>query len=57
MRTLGALGLIAALASCGAQSDPIRPTADVGVSIGTNGVSTSANVGATNGPVTVSVGC
>jgi len=56
MKTLGALGLIAALASCGAQSDPIRPTADVGVSIGANGVSTSANLGATNGPVSVSVG-
>lgn len=56
MRYLKCLGLIAVLASCGAQSDPLRPTANLGLSVGSDGVQPSAQIGATNGPVSVSVG-
>lgn len=56
MKYLMPLGLIAVLASCGAQSDPLRPTANFGLSIGSDGVQPSAQIGATNGPVSVSVG-
>ncbi|WP_438955532.1 hypothetical protein [Cognatiyoonia sp.] len=56
MRYLKCLGLIAVLASCGAQSDPLRPTANFGLSVGSDGVQPSAQIGATNGPVSVSVG-
>jgi hypothetical protein len=38
------------LVSCGAAGDPLTPSANVGLSIGPNGVSPSASVGASNGP-------
>ena len=56
MKSLAVLGLIALLASCGVQSEPIRPTANVGLSIGSNGVTPTASVGAQSGPLSVSLG-
>ena len=56
MKSLAVLGLIALLASCGVQSEPIRPTANVGLSIGANGVTPTASVGAQSGPLSVSLG-
>ncbi len=50
------LGVVVMLASCGAQNDPIRPTANLGLSIGSGGVTPSANVSAQSGPLTVSLG-
>lgn len=49
--------LIAALflASCGVDGEPIRPSGSIGIGIGTNGVSTSAKVGASKGNVSVGV--
>jgi hypothetical protein len=47
---------LAALAACGAAGEPLRPTANLGLSIGSGGVQTNASVGASQGPVTVSVG-
>ncbi|MCF2871161.1 hypothetical protein L0664_08790 [Octadecabacter sp. G9-8] len=48
-----ALTALAFVAACGANDPPFRPTGNVGVSAGTNGVNTSANVGATNGTFSV----
>ncbi|MGV6840057.1 MAG: hypothetical protein ACWA40_07665 [Planktomarina sp.] len=45
-----------ALGACGADGPPLVPTANLGIKIGPNGVSPSASVGASAGPVTVSVG-
>ncbi len=41
------------LASCGADGDPVEPTVGAGVSIGTDGIKTNANVGLTNGIVSI----
>ena len=41
------------LASCGADGDPLEPEVGAGVSIGTDGISTNANVGLTNGIVSI----
>lgn len=47
---------VAALASCGANGAPMRPSANVGLNVGTGGVSTNASVGASNGTVSIGVG-
>ena len=54
-RILAALALVA-LAACGADGEPVQPTANLGINVGTSGVSTSASVGVSTGPVTVNVG-
>ena len=46
------LGLCA-LAACGADGDPLRPTGAVGVSVGSGGVTPRAAVGVTTGNLTV----
>jgi hypothetical protein len=50
-----ALCTFALLAACGADGPPVRPTGTAGVSVGPNGVSTNASVGATNGTFSVGV--
>ncbi|WP_165767688.1 hypothetical protein [Marivivens niveibacter] len=57
MKTIAALLMIATLASCGAAGAPLRPVANMGLTIGSGGVSTSCAVGGTNGTVTLSVAC
>ena len=47
---------VVALAGCGADGAPFTPTANVGLSLGSNGVTTSTSVGASNGTVSVGVG-
>ena len=49
------LALIA-VAACGADGDPLRPTAGIGIGVGTNGVTTSAQVGAQNSNVSIGIG-
>ena len=44
------------LAACGAAGEPITPSANLGLNIGPNGVSTSASVGAQSGPVSINIG-
>lgn len=56
MRMIGFVLTAAFLASCGADGAPMRPNANLGVSVGTGGVSTNASVGASNGTVSVGVG-
>ena len=48
--------VVVGLTACGADGEPIRPTAGVGVSVGTGGVSVGGSVGASIGNVTVGVG-
>ncbi|MGH1464368.1 MAG: hypothetical protein ACRBBQ_03315 [Cognatishimia sp.] len=43
------------VAGCGADGAPIRPTANIGVGIGTGGVSAGARLGASKGPVSIGV--
>mgnify|MGYP005989689621 CR=1 FL=1 len=43
-----ALGLCALLAACGAEGDPLRPKARVGLGVGTNGASSSIGLGIEN---------
>ncbi len=47
---------IVGLVGCGAAGEPVRPVANLGLSIGPNGVTPSASVGARSGPVSVNVG-
>lgn len=56
MRVIGICLVVATLAGCGADGQPVRPKGGVGVSIGSGGVSVGGNVGVRSGPVTVSVG-
>lgn len=55
-RIVIALLMTAGLTACGADGEPIRPTAGVGVSVGTGGVSVGGSVGASIDNVTVGVG-
>jgi len=52
MKPLAACLALLILAACGADGDPLRPTASGSVSVGSGGVSTDATIGATNGTVT-----
>jgi len=56
MKPVFAMIVVAALAGCGADGAPFTPTGNLGLSIGPNGVTPTASVGATNGPITISVG-
>jgi hypothetical protein len=56
MKKLAMILVAGALFGCGAQGDPIRPTANLGLSIGPNGVTPNASVGARSGPVSLNVG-
>ncbi|MGR3493220.1 MAG: hypothetical protein ACU0DW_14270 [Shimia sp.] len=54
MRAVALLSLIA-LAACGADGEPIQPSANVGVSIGPGGITPTIRVGASQGPFSVRV--
>ncbi|WP_439156073.1 hypothetical protein [Yoonia sp.] len=56
MRRLAMIMVVGALSGCGADGAPMRPSANVGLSVGSGGVSPSASVGATNGSVTFGMG-
>ncbi len=55
MSRLIAIAALTVVAACGADDPPFRPTGNVGVSVGTNGVNTSTSLGATNGTFSVGV--
>ena len=46
---------LVALAGCGADGAPFTPNANLGLNVGSNGVSTTAGVGASNGTVSVGI--
>ncbi len=56
MKRIALILTVATLAACGAESPPFTPSANVGLSVGSNGVSTGASIGASNGTVSVGVG-
>lgn len=55
-RILAALAMMTALTSCGADGEPIQPTANLGVNIGSSGIHPSGSVGMRKGRVAVNVG-
>ena len=48
-KSILALCVLGFAAACGANDPPFRPSANVGVSVGPNGVTPNASIGATNG--------
>jgi hypothetical protein len=56
MKRIALILTIATLAGCGADGAPFTPTANLGLSVGSGGVSTGASLGASNGTVSVGVG-
>jgi nitrous oxide reductase accessory protein NosL len=56
MRTILALLLIPFLAACGADGDPIRPTANASVTANSDGVYVSQNLRLDRGPFSLSLG-
>ena len=56
MKVIASLLIVVLLAACGVEGDPIRPTANLGVSLGSSGVRTTTSVGLSKGNVSVGVG-
>ncbi len=56
MRIVAALLGLLALAACGADGDPVRPTAAVEVGFGSDGADIGGVVGVSDGPVSVGIG-
>lgn len=56
MRAISALMLAATLAACGADGEPVQPTANLNVGVGTSGAYAGANVGLKKGPWNLSLG-
>ncbi|WP_172796244.1 hypothetical protein [Loktanella sp. 5RATIMAR09] len=56
MKRVALILTIAALTACGADGPPLTPSANVGLNVGTNGVSTDASIGASNGTFSIGVG-
>lgn len=54
MRAVLILALLG-LAACGADGEPVRPTADATVSVGSGGAGVSTSVTLTSGPVSAGV--
>ena len=56
IRILTALGFVTALAACGADGDPVTPTANANVGVSTSGTYASTSVGIRKGPWNLSLG-
>lgn len=56
MKYLGVMLLLATLAGCGVDGEPVRPAVNTTVSAGTGGVHVGTGVSATKGNVTVGLG-
>ena len=56
MKYLMTLPLLLALAACGADGDPIRPSMSTTIGIGDSGIHGSTSVSASKGNVSVTVG-
>lgn len=54
-RLILALTTAAALSACGADGDPLQPTANLGVNVSNSGVHAGASVGVRKGPVSINV--
>lgn len=56
MKPLLSLLAFLTLAACGADGEPVRPTAATEVTYSSSGVTAQARVGVTRGPLTVTLG-
>lgn len=56
MKKLCMIGLIGFLAACGAEGDPLQPTAKLGFGIGPGGIVPRVSVGANNANVGLGIG-
>ena len=56
MKSVGLILAMTALAACGANGEPLRPTSSTNLTVGTNGASIGTNFGVTNGAVSLNVG-
>lgn len=56
MRLMVLVFAILGLVACGADGDPIRPTANAGVSISSGGIYPSASIGVRSGPLWLRLG-
>jgi hypothetical protein len=50
------LFLLSALTACGADGEPVQPTMNAGLSVGTGGVRVGGGVGVSQGPVSLFFG-
>ena len=56
MRTAFALLTLLGLAACGADGEPIRPTASSTITMSSSGVSVGSTLGLRRGPLSVTLG-
>lgn len=56
MRLALALLVVATLASCGVDGEPVRPTASATIGVGSGGVYGGAAAGISKGPVSIGIG-
>ncbi|MEM8979415.1 MAG: hypothetical protein AAGD04_08015 [Pseudomonadota bacterium] len=56
MRFLSALAIMGLLAACGADGAPVRPSANVSIGVGPNGVTVTPRATVRKGNVSVGVG-
>ena len=56
MKIIALILTVATLAACGADGAPFTPNANVGLNVGSDGVTTTGGVGTSNGTVSVGVG-
>ena len=54
IRVLAVICLLG-VAACGADGEPVKPDASVGVGVGSSGVNSSATVGISRGPARVGI--
>ncbi len=53
MKNIALILALGTLSACGADGPPLQPNANVGLSVGSNGVNTTAGIGASNGTVSL----
>ena len=56
MKPLSLLIALLGLAACGADGEPVRPTAQSQITLSSSGTYVQTNLGVTRGPVSVSLG-
>lgn len=57
MKYLWTLPILALLAACGADGEPVRPSVNTGISINSNGkVTPRTNISVRQGPIRIGVG-
>jgi len=56
MKKVIMIGLVGFLASCGAEGDPLKPTAKLGFGIGPGGIVPRLSIGAKNSAVGIGIG-